>query len=394
MENQIDNEEGFGQTSIDDTFEGWRIIKLKTPKPGEAPTELVFRLLPAMKSYRNSGKWTFFYGQHFGHAGVGKSPEKPRVRPFGCIQVKNFKTKQIEVECPKCVEMEKVKLKEKNLMAKVQQANPNVSSEKELEALYKNTPALMTVRDWLKKNNKDSKFWMNVMTEKGEFGPLTLSYTTTEKLRTKLREWADKKKIDAFSLEKGVWIRIVRTGSNGLNDEVQLVTESFSGPDGQEYERTKFAPMSKDQQERALKACPDLQKDVVKFLSAEKIQKLIDCSNNPAEVDEIWDGPKAQTKGGSSSSANLENDESDLGNVPDDELPAWAGGNAPEPVKQSATPTPEPQVSEEDAQMAALQAQMAALAAKKAAKPAQAPVPAAAGIESAADFLSQFQPKP
>jgi hypothetical protein len=88
---------GFGKANIETQFDGFKYFKLRTPdvKKGETETTLIVRLLPSMKSYRDSGEWKFFYGQHYGYAGVNsRDPSKPRSRPFGCIQKKN-KNKEI-----------------------------------------------------------------------------------------------------------------------------------------------------------------------------------------------------------------------------------------------------------------------------------------------------------
>lgn len=389
MENtEIDNEDeyaGFGKTDIDEAFDGYRIIKLKMPdeKRGETSTELVCRLLPAMKSNATTGRWNEFYGQHYGHAGVNsRNAEKPRARPFACIQEKDFKTKKISVHCPKCDQMEKYRLKEKTLQGAIQQKNPD-AGEKELNKLYQADPKLAQVGEWLKKNNCDKKFWLNVMTEKGEFGPLTLSYTTFQKLKTVLRKLRDDDKIDAFNPKNGVWLRFTRSKPPGLivNDEVAPVMDTVE-INGRSYKEIKTAPLSKEQVARALKTCPDLATECVKFLPAEKIQQLVDCTGEPSVVDEIWDGPKEEGAAQTSRSY-ARNDESD-----GDEAPAPKATEAVRLVAAAtvaATSEPEDDI---DAEEKAMLAKIAARRAAKAASTAAATPPP----DSEASFLDRFQP--
>lgn len=394
MANEIDNEEdGFGNsTSIDEVFEGFKIMKLRTPDPrnNEDRTELVVRLLGAMKSYKSTGKWAFFYGTHFGYCGENsRDPSKPRIRTFGCIQKKDNRTKEILVRCPKCDQISRAKLKEKALQDKIRQANP-AASEEDLKALYKENQALKQMGDWLYKNSNSKKFWVNVMTDAGVFGPLQLSYKTHEKLKAKLREWAEKKRIDAFSLDKGVWIKFTRTGRGiAVNDEVSLHTETVV-INGEPMEKTKFAPMTKEQQAQALRVCPDLAKDVVKMLTAEQIQKLVDCTGEPSVVDEIFDGPKkAKTE-----TQRAAEDDTDFGVDPTEEMPEWAAS-----ASTTATPTPKETVVApvsapvvEDDEEAQLEAQMKALRERKAAKSAVSQPPTAP-ISAEDEFLSKFQPR-
>ncbi len=393
MANEINNEEdGFGNTtSIDEAFEGFKIMKLRSPDGREDRTELVVRLLGAMKSYKNAGKWAFFYGTHFGYCGENpRDPSKPRIRTFGCIQKKNNQTKEILVRCPKCDQISRAKLKEQSIQDKIRQANP-AASEDELKLLYKDSQALKQIGDWLYKNSNSKKFWVNVMTDAGVFGPLQLSYKTHEKLKAKLREWSEKKHIDAFHPDKGVWIKFTRTGRGiATNDEVSLHTETVV-INGEAMEKTKLAPLTKEQQAQALRVCPDLAKDIVKMLTAEQIQKLVDCTGEPSVVDEIFDGPK---KAKEASAAPV--DDTDYGVDPTEEMPEWAAAATQTPAPVKETPAPVAVVAEpvvEDDEEAKLLAQMKALKERKA-KAAQAqPTPPTPSTSPEDDFLSKFQPR-
>lgn len=401
----IDGEDdGFGNTEIDEAFDGWREIKLRMPdeKKGESSTELVVRLLPAIKSCKESGKWNVFYARHYGHNGENaRKPDKPRARPFKCIQEKNFKSGKIEVSCPKCEEMERYRLKETSLQGEIQRANPE-ATEKQLRELYKQSPKLVQISEWLRKNNCDKKFWMNVMTLKGEFGPLQVSYKTFQKLRDKLRKLRDEEKIDAFHPDKGVWLRFTRTGTGGfnVNDEVEPVMESVE-VNGRTYKEIKTAPLTKEQRARALKTCPDLLTDVVQSLSRAKIEQLIACSGEPSVVDEIWDGPKSErTPSSAGGGRRVQNDESDFQEPapkpvakPQETKPAAKTQEPAAKPKQEAAPEPDDIDAEEAAVLARIAAKRKAKqeeAAKAAASVTQ--VQSSASLEED-EFLNKFQPQ-
>jgi hypothetical protein len=296
---------GFGKVNLDDSYEGFKYFKLKTPdiRKGETETELILRLLPSMHSYRDSGEWKFFYGQHYGHYGNNpKQPDKPRARPFGCIQQKNPKTGEIEVECPKCTQIEKKKAakkaREEQLLKQLQAQDASIDEKSpEFKEAKADDKKLQDLNAWLMKHNCDKKWWMNVMDLKGEFGVFQLSYTTMkERLLPLLRDLRDKKKIDAFDPAKGVFLRFTRSGK-GINvvDNVTVYTETVV-VEGEELQKMKFAPLTDEQIEKALKICPDLKKDVVKFISAKQIAELVERGDDPDAVDEIWPPENAQVK--------------------------------------------------------------------------------------------------
>lgn len=394
-------DDGFGVAKIEREFEGYKLLKLKTPdqKKGEEKTELVVRLLPSMKSYKDTGEWKFYYGNHFGHYGNNsRNPEKPRARPFGCIQKKN-KQKEILTACPKCTQ---IAAKQAVYDAREEElfkaSGLTDKKQKEFYEIKKADKALKIMGEWLGKHNCDKKFWINVMTLDGAYGVLQLSYTTVvDKLEPFLKEMRDKYKIDVFAPSKGLWIKFTRTGIKPrVTDGVEAFTETVTLPDGNTAEMKKAAPMTKEQIQQALKICPDLKTDVVKFLSPEKIQELVDSNGDPDLVDKAWAEYDAahgktqtatKTKTGSLESAAPASNEPEVEAQPLEEEVA--------PVKAAApAPAPAPAV-EVDAEEAALEAQMKALqerkAAKAAAQAASAPTTlGASGGDPQDAFLAKF----
>lgn len=259
----------------------WKNFKLRSPdaSKNEMIFELIVRILPPMHSLAEKGKWAMYYGQHFGYAGNGKDPGKAKQRPFGCIEQSDFRTKMITVACPAC---DVIAEKKADREAREAEYKAKKLGEGEIRDL------LDPLTQWLKKHNCDRKWHINVMNQAGEFGVLTISHTVKKMLDVKMEELRKNKKIDPMLLDQGVWFRFTRMGKFPVQDAVEVVTESFDVKDVGQVERVLKAPLTEAQQEQALKVCPDLAKDVVKFISGKQIAQLVASSGDPDEVDRIW----------------------------------------------------------------------------------------------------------
>jgi hypothetical protein len=384
---------GFGKANLDNTYEGFKYFKLRTPdqRKGEESTELVLRLLPAMHSYEDTSDWKFYYGQHYGYFGNNpRNPEKPRSRPFGCIQKKN-KNKEIVISCPKCVEIEGVRALQKKREQEVEAAHPS-AGDKELREIKRADDKLAALGKWLSNHNCDKKFWINCMNMQNEFGVLQLSYKTTQEILIPLlKKLRDEEKIDAFDATAGVWLKFTRTGVRpSVTDRIEVFTETVDIGQGRKAKINKVAPLTDELIEKALKICPDLKTSVVKFIPVETIQALVDCSGDPDEVDRIWpqEAAKTATPAAAATTTVIETktvvkepvglsatvDDDEDGPVDDEEVtsaPAQAASTA---------------LTEEEQ----LEAQLAAIRAKKATQAAPAASAAPAGDPAVDDFLSKF----
>jgi hypothetical protein len=115
-----------------------------------------------------------------------------------------------------------------------------------------------------------------------------------EKLIPLLKKLADGtetgEKVDAFDPGSGMWLKFTRSGKipRVVDNVVPLHGAGREFGNGKKAKISATAPMTQEQIEKALKVCPDLAKDVVKFIEAETIQALVDCSGDPEEVDRIW----------------------------------------------------------------------------------------------------------
>lgn len=382
----IEGADAFGTASLDREYDGYKVFKLKVPdaKKQEDSTEFICRFLPPMKSLKDqSNAWKMFYGNHYGHYGNGKSADKPRSRPFGCIERKD-RNREIIVHCPKCDQMEVTRSKQKARESELKAANPSVAdNERAMKDICRADSAYAAYNEWLKKHNCDKKWYINVMAQDGSFGVLMVTYTTMKDvIEPKLKTWRDGKKIDVFHPFKGVWLKFTRTGvAPRVTDSVELLMEEVDF-NGEKLERPKVSVLTKEQIARALKICPDLAKDVVKFLPVDKMTALVESKGDLDKVDEIWDGPKKdKVAAGGSLEDGLE------GASTDPELDALDKVMSLETSPTAITSTNAgTNVQAVDAEEAALEAQMKALKERKAKK-------SATPSESAEDFLSAFGAK-
>lgn len=315
---------GFGKPKIKETFESFKYFKLRTPDAAkkETETELVVRLLPPMHSYEDTGKWRFFYANHYGYMGVNQqNPDKPRHRPFLCIQEKR-KDRSIASPCPKCEQIEKVRNKLKRRDA-VLLAELGIDDEKSKEFVTarRNDQESQQYVQWLRHHNCDKKWWINVMSKDVEFGVLQINYTLCKTKLIPLMEKLEKAGKDPFEY----YYRFTRSGKFPVVDSVELLTEEKEF-DGVTAAVPVKAPMTDEQVQSALRICPDLSKDVCYSIDFATIQELVNCDGSPTTVDSIW---PPITK------SEADNDDVDLGSDDSD-----VAVDKPEPVKASKVVAP------------------------------------------------------
>lgn len=264
----------------------YKNFKLKSPDASKGETVFTLpdlRILPPMHSLGEKGTWAKYHGQHFGYAGNGKEPGKPKQRPFACIQQSDFRTKMVTVPCSACDVIEEKRAEREAREAEYKQQGKTESEVREL---------LEPLTGWLKKHNCDRKWHINVMDRAGNFGVLQISHTLKKALDVKIDELRNKRKIDPIAVDGGVWFRFSRMGKFPVQDAVEYVmSESEDGSF-----RIERCPLTDAQCEQAEKVCPDLATGVVKTITAAQINLLVACSGDPDEVDRIWQlGSKAAT---------------------------------------------------------------------------------------------------
>src|SRR5678815_2964475 len=75
----------------------------KTGKPGKGPGNNFILVMPPMFSLAEEGKWAVYYTTHWGYSGNHPSDQtKTVVRPFRCIEDRDFRSKMVRQACPEC----------------------------------------------------------------------------------------------------------------------------------------------------------------------------------------------------------------------------------------------------------------------------------------------------
>lgn len=307
----------------------YEIIRLK-----EDVTTPPLRILPAMHSLRSSDQWAAFHAIHFGFAGVDrKDKTKTRMRPFECIQVQDWKTKMIKVNCDQCnVVRAKTKLKTDLKAVYTQEAKAKgILDDKGVEA-YCNTKAdYKQVAEWLKRFNKDSKWYINCVTADGKLALLQIPGKMKKALEEKIAKMRAGGIEPISNFDTGVYFTFKRTGTfNDSSFTCDVYMEGdITAP------RLKLAPLSDEILEKALKHLPDLKTGVTRMISADQITLLTQCSGDPNEVDTIMGMTQLPDE--------LSEDAGDGGEAPPPP-PANLAPKlpAPSPAPQPSTPAPAP----------------------------------------------------
>ncbi len=239
----------------------------------------IFRIMPAMFSCLETGHWSCYYGKHFGYYNEDGKPVN-----YVCLREYDNQSGALTQECPFCVDQEnKKKLKEnyalevnhfQNLAHQAQDPDERAKLLEQLDEAKANHSKYSALY-----NPRSARFWVNAMNMNGEFGLLGLPKTVYEALvgkkvvdkndprkftRTQglLQRVKEKDKIDALSVNEGVWFNISRAGSTQYDTEYStlVVKEEIELPSGDVVEKTRRASLSDQQKRDALIKCKDLKK--------------------------------------------------------------------------------------------------------------------------------------
>lgn len=356
------------------------------------------RLLPPMKSLKESGNYGVYHKQHYGYAVPDpKDATKTRMRPFLCIEEKN-ENKMTVVSCPECRHVEAVTQKMKDDIAQIMKDQMDEGATRE-QAEVAAKEATQETADWLRAHNLDQKWFIPVMLEDGSMGILKIPHAgkkAIEKARKALREDESR---DLLDIDGGAWLKISRTGSGRSTEYDAVVVKHTVTLEGQKVTVTKPAPLSNENLRAAL-ALPDVNNSsIVRRLTTEQIRMLAEGGGTPDEVSAVL---------------NLGQKEEPRPTPPPPAPKPAAPKAAPAAAKPAAAPAaakpaqaakpvtkPVPAPAEDDEE-AKLLAQLeetrkkkaaAKAAAAQAAKPAAAPAPEALDPEISDDeFASRFPP--
>lgn len=370
-----------GSENLDDFFgtaknggsdTNWKMHALKDD--GSAN---VFRIAPPVKSLKTVGKWNVYDRLHYGYTVPNdQNPDKPRHKPFRCIEKKNRATSMVEQDCPEC---SLLKAKEDEVTAVVKEYIAKGKSPAEAEEYVKGA------RKLLREHNLDKKYYLLAKNLAGEWGTLKLGYrafTALQDARTKYMK--ENGGADPLDARNGVWFEFTRQGK-GL-DTRYTATIAMESLGGGRFQMKSGALTQVDAE--ALKKCPDLAKlNDNKSLTYDQILALVRSGGEPSMVAAVFNTPR-----------RLE------------QSPAPVSQAAPQ-VQAAVAPLLPPQtvqkVATQDDEVARLRAQLAALEAAQAApKPTTpttpttptakasvpAPQPPVADLMKldAADFLALF----
>jgi hypothetical protein len=347
-----------------------KFFRLQAPKDGEVST-LIVRILPPIKSCAETGHWAKYHSVHYGYKGRDRKDQtKTRNRTFGCVEDRDGRTKIVRHECDACKQIER---KETAMAQAEAKARVDGRTEEEIKSL------LEPYKLWLKDFNVDRKWYLNVMTEKEEAGPLLISHRLKKQLDTLIDELMKKEGIDPLDVDNGLFFEFKRQGKGRETvDSVKVATVVSRNEAGKRVEEYKTSALSADLQKRLIDVCPDLNEVTVK-LTDDQISRLVQCGNDPDVVDKIFDGSQPNIR--PTTAVSTREPESQP---------------KPAPVAKAA-PAPATATEVVDDEEAALQRQLEAIKAKKAAAAAaattvKAPTPTSTGTSDNVPDLGDVDP--
>ena len=259
----------------------------KTGKPGKGPGNNFIRVMPPMHSLADEGKWAIYYTTHWGYSGVSRSDAgKTVVRPFRCIEDRDFRSKLVRQACPEC---EDFRVKEKEAGA----YEAKLKTQGKSDADIKNDPTMKSYSDWLQAHAPERKWYINVMYKDRTFGDFKINHKTHKKgIDSKIAELLETQQIDALDPDQGVFFNIKRLGDGfSVPDVVEVdmtMQEAVINGRTQMVPVVALAPLTEEEKVRGLKECRDLATLGGTKLSEQQIAALVNSDGSPERVDEIF----------------------------------------------------------------------------------------------------------
>lgn len=253
----------------------------KTGKPGKGPGDNFIRIMPAMHSFADEGKWAVYYTTHWGYSGSSKSdPTKTVVRPFRCIEDKDRRSGFVRQACAEC---DNFRVKEAEANAYEATLKAKGLDDKAIKA----DPEMKAFNDWLQQHAPERKWYINVMYRDRSFGDYKINHKTHKKgIDAKIQELMEKNDIDATDLDQGVFFNIKRLGDGFTVPDV--VEVSMKPGDKKGSMDIELAPLTDEEKDRGLKECRDLATLGGTLLSEEQIYALVQSDGSPEAVDKIF----------------------------------------------------------------------------------------------------------
>lgn len=233
--------------------------------------------------------WRKYKRAHWGFTIPRKDdPTKSRRITIRCIRQKG-RGGMIVKECALCYKADLKKEQRDNYQLELKSKG---KSDEEIKQL------LAPLNEWLRKFNIDGKWVMFVRDAAGDYNRLHLSHKTFGDLESEMKKFSDSKKMNPRSPNNMVVWAITRVGKGKdggkLVEKVAPAKEEVTR-DGETFERIKVLKLTEDDLRKAWKEYEDLDVDESFVLTAEQIEALANCNEDPEVVQRIIEGKGAAT---------------------------------------------------------------------------------------------------
>lgn len=315
----------------------------------------IYRILPPFGKLAEKGQWKFFDKAHWGYGVLSDDKSKVYQKPFRCVERVEWKDRRpiIVQPCDACFKSKGLRDQYDSTKKKLEVQGETPDNMKQiLEPLF---AAVMRF-------NTDSKWWMNVENQAGEFGKLGIPHKMQLALKEAIKEFMAKCHKDPIDVSEGVFFNFKRVKHGAARDTQHVVVPVLGVrkiPDPEnptqvlEVPVYKPAPLTDEKVARMEKECWELS-EMFPTLTPNDVRRMVEADADPETVAAVF-GAAAPAR---QSAPAVQ--------------PEVKSEPKPEPKVEPPAPKVEEVKSEEDAELAALQARMAAIQAKKVAAEAVA----------------------
>lgn len=240
------------------------------------------RILPSMDG---TGEFVRTHTCHYGYGTKMSNSDKEIPNPFYCVEEGKFVAGKFVVlaECPECREIRRIEGEKQAIEVDMKRKG---ASEEEI----RNGTDSQT--RWLRKHNRDFKYYVNVKDATGRFFTVKLPSKKVWKPIMSIieRYRARKYPIDAIAASQGLWFRVTKSGKGfGTDYAAELVTEEVYVPGQAPSESAKLGPLTADDARKAKESCCiDLQNVGINRLTREQVARLVESRGDPNIVQAIF----------------------------------------------------------------------------------------------------------
>jgi hypothetical protein len=231
----------------------------------------IFRIFPSL----DGSRWSTFYSIHFGEVDT-----KGKMRVFQSCEVKNRKTKMVEVEDPRKTWLN-TKNEEYKKFTDLYKKAPSEALKAKIEAVKKD---LGFTKEGYSTKKLENKNFMLAMDLDGNVGLLQLKYKEKLALDEARKKIEIEDGVDPIGI-KGCYLEFNKTG-NSFDTIVTVTGHQLSSTvNGKTYKELNTHEATDADAEKIKNSKIDLN-DLYVTLSQEEIQHIMD--HGPKGVDEVW----------------------------------------------------------------------------------------------------------